>query len=109
MPDAKLLKSWKITETLLERARCALPVAPAQHQQESAALLAQYQAFLKQNELGLALDILEEIGHLVCACGGFWRDLERAAKNMGLEDKLPRLRKAFSDALEPPEWSESGH
>jgi hypothetical protein len=52
MPDIKLIKSWKITETLLERARRAL---------------------------------------LDAARGGFWRDLERAAENMGLVDRLPAL------------------
>ena len=94
MTDAKLIKSWKITETLLERARRALPAAPAQHEQGAAALLAQYREFLERNELGLALDTLEDLGHLVSARGGFWRDLERAAENMGLVDKLPVLRKA---------------
>ena len=102
MPDAELIKSWKITETLLERARHALPDAPVQHEQERAALLARYQEFLEHNELELALDILEELGRLISARGGFWRDLERAAENMGLVGRLPALRQAFSDALEPP-------
>jgi len=99
MSDAKLTKSWKITETLLERARHALP---ARHEQAHAALLTQYREFLEHNELELALDILEELGHLISARGGFWRDLERAAENMGLVDRLPALRKAFSEALVPP-------
>jgi hypothetical protein len=102
MADAKLLKSWKITETLLEQARQALPTVPAQHEQESAAVLAQYREFLEHNELELALNILEDLGHLISATGGYWRDLERAAENMGLLDRLPALRKAFSDALQPP-------
>jgi hypothetical protein len=99
MSDAKLAKNWKVTETLLERARHALP---AHHEQEYAALLTQYREFLEHNELELALDILEELGHLISARGGFWRDLERAAENMGLTGRLPALRKAFSEALEPP-------
>jgi hypothetical protein len=99
MSDANLVKSWKITETLLERARHALP---ARHEQDYAALLTQYREFLRHNELELALDILEELGHLIPARGGFWRDLERAAENMGLVDRLPALRRAFSEALEPP-------
>jgi hypothetical protein len=100
MTDVKLLKSWKITETLLERARHALPEASEQHKQEYAALLAEYHEFLAHNELELALNRLEELGHLIPCRGGFWRDLERAAENMGLVDRLPALRKAFSDALE---------
>jgi hypothetical protein len=99
MSDPKLVKSWKITEALLERARRALPVG---HEQEYAALLTQYHEFLEHNELELALDILEELGHLISARGGFWRDLERAAENMGLADRLPAFRKAFSEAPEPP-------
>jgi hypothetical protein len=99
MTDVKLLKSWKVTETLLERARNALPIPFEQHEQEYTALLAQYQSYIEHNELGLALDTLEELGHLGPCRGGFWRDLERAAENMGLVDRLPALRKAFSDAL----------
>jgi hypothetical protein len=99
MADSKLVKSWKVTEALLERARHALP---ARHEQEHATFLTQYWEFLQHNELELALDTLEELGHLISARGGFWRDLERAAENMGLVDRLPALRKAFSEALEPP-------
>jgi hypothetical protein len=88
MSGAELVKNWKITVTLLERARNALPDLPALHEQEHAALLTQYREFLQQNELGLALDMLEELGHLLSARGGFWRDLERAAENMGLVDRL---------------------
>ncbi|GLR86610.1 hypothetical protein [Bradyrhizobium iriomotense] len=95
MPDPELIKRWKVTETLLERARHALPEVP--HEQRSA-LLAQYQEFLKHNELGLAFDVLEELGHLLSARSGFWRDLERAAENIGLADRLPAVRKAFANA-----------
>jgi hypothetical protein len=95
MPDAKIVKSWKITETLLERARRALS---ARDERQYAALLSRYREFMEHNELGLALDILEELGHLVSARGGFWRDLERAAENMGLAERLPAFRKAFSEA-----------
>jgi hypothetical protein len=100
MTDAKLLKSWATTETLLERARNALPVASEQQEQEYVTLLTRYHEFLEHNELELALDTLEELGHLVSCRGGFWRDLERAAENMGLVDRLPALRKGFFDALE---------
>jgi hypothetical protein len=99
MSDSKLVKSWEVTETLLERAQRLLP---ALHEQGSAALLIQCREFLQHNELELALDTLEELGHLISAPGGFWRDLERAAENMGLIDRLPAFRKAFAEALEPP-------
>jgi hypothetical protein len=85
---------------LLERARRALPDPSEQQKQEYATLLAQYHGYVERNELGLALDTLEELGHLIPCRGGFWRDLERAAETMGLVDRLPALRKAFSDALD---------
>jgi len=95
MPDAKLVKSWKISRTLLERARHALPV---RHAPEHAALLTRYREFMEHNEFELALDILEELGRLTSARGGFWRDLEQAAESMGLTERLPALRKAFAEA-----------
>jgi hypothetical protein len=70
------------------------------HEQEYVALLGQYRGFLEHNELELALDTLEALGHLVSCRGGFWRDLERAVENMGLVERLPALRKSFTDALE---------
>jgi len=100
MTDANLLKSWKITETLLESARRALPASTETHEQEYATLLGRYREALEHNELELALDMLEAFGHLVSCRGGFWRDLERAAENMGLVERLPALRKSFTDALE---------
>lgn len=93
MPDAELIKSWKVTEALLRSARRALP-----EDQECASLLTQYHEFIEHNELELAFDILEETGHLTSAPGGFWKDLERAAENMGLTDRLSAIRKAFAEA-----------
>ena len=93
MANPELIKGWRITETLLGRARHALPQSS-----EDVRRYAQYEEFLQHNELGLALNVLEELGYLLSAPGGFWRDLERAAENMGLTDRLPALRKAFSDA-----------
>jgi len=95
MPDAKLVKGWKITRTLLERARHALP---GRHEPEYAVLLTRYHDFVEHNELELALDVLVELGQLTSARGGFWHDLERAAENMGLTDKLPAFRAAFAEA-----------
>jgi len=102
MASPELIKRWKVTESLLERARRELPDFPAHHEKQRAALLAEYREFLDHNELGLAFDILEQLGHLVPVRGGFWRDLELAAENMGLVDRLPALRKAFSEAPVPP-------
>jgi hypothetical protein len=81
MADVELRKRWMISRTLLERARRALPVSA---KQKYVAQLARYDEFLEHNEFELALDALEEIGHIVACRGGFWRDLERAAENMRL-------------------------
>jgi hypothetical protein len=98
MPNVEMVKRWKTTEVLLERARQALPPSISL---EHAGLLSQYREFLEHNEFELSLDVLEELGHLVSARGGFWRDLERAAECMELGERLPALRKAFSEAPVP--------
>jgi hypothetical protein len=99
MENVNLQKSWNVTATLLERARRVLPAPAGEQVQTYASLLGEYQNFLEHNELGLAFDTLERLGRLVSCRGGFWRDLERAAENMGLVDRLPSIRKAFSDSL----------
>jgi hypothetical protein len=99
MTDVRLLKSWKITAALLERARQALPEPSEEQKPECVAILAEYHELLEHNELALAFDALEALGHLVPCRGGFWRDLERAAENMGLTDKLPALRKGTGDRV----------
>jgi hypothetical protein len=95
MANVELRKRWMVSRTLLERARRALPVGC---DQKYVTQLVRYHEFLEHDEFERALDTLEEIGHLVSCRGGFWRDLERAAENMGLVDKLPALRKAYLDA-----------
>ena len=99
MADLKLLKSWKVTETLLERARGVLPEPALELREVYDKLLAEYRSFLDHNELEIALDMLEELGDLVPCRGRFWRDLERAAENMGLKGRSIELRKKFSQAL----------
>jgi hypothetical protein len=80
------------SRTVLERARRALPDGS---EQQYVTLLARYSEFLEHNEIELALDTLEEIGHLV-SCRGIVVELERAPENMGLVDRLPVLCKSFS-------------
>jgi hypothetical protein len=97
MADVELRKRWMVSRTLLERARRALPDGS---EQAYATRLARYGEFLESNEFEMALDMLEELGHIVLCHGGFWRDLERAAENMELVDRVPALRKSYLDALE---------
>jgi hypothetical protein len=100
MTDLRTVKRRRETETLLERARRALPAPAERQRRQYEILLADYREFLAQKELGLALDALEVIGQLVPCRGGFWRGLERAAESLGLAGKVPVLRKRFCDALE---------
>jgi hypothetical protein len=62
-------------------------------------LIARYDELFDQSDFAAALNLLEKLGHLLHCRGGFWRDLERAAETMRITDKLPGLRRAFSDAL----------
>ena len=69
MTDVEHRKRWMASRTVLERARRALPDGS---EQQYVTLLARYREFLEHNEIELALDTLEEIGHLVSCRGGFW-------------------------------------
>ena len=60
---------------------------------------AQFFDMLEHNEHELALDMLEEIGWITQPRGGFWKDLIRAATNMKLEGRIPRLKAEFDKAL----------
>ena len=98
MANERLLNRWKVTEALLERARQALPEPSDQQRPEYVAILGEYQEYLEHNELGLAFDALEALGHVVPSHKGFWKDLVRAAESMGRTVKLTALRTALSDA-----------
>lgn len=98
--EPKLQINWKDTPALLLRAKEALPPSLLREEPEYSALLVEFHSYLEHNELELALDSLEELGRLVSCRGEFWRDLERAADNMGLVDRLPALRKCFAETQE---------
>lgn len=96
--DAALFKRRKISETLLTRARAALPRLIDEDVQFSE-LEKEFQESLERNEHELALDALEEMGDLVESRGGFWKDLIRVAENMELVHRIPNLQKKFDEAL----------
>lgn len=62
MTDVEHRKRWMASHSVLERARRALPDGS---EQQYVTQLARYCEFLEHNEIELALDTLEEIGHLV--------------------------------------------
>jgi hypothetical protein len=100
MADPTLEKSWRVTRTLLARARAALPLPSPATEGQIRDALEEYERMLYHNELELALDALEHAGELVAARGEFWRDLERAAKNMELVDRASKLRRRFQETRE---------
>jgi hypothetical protein len=99
MTAPELMKRWKVSVTLLERAKAALPAPTLETSKLSEEILGDYHEYLEQNKLERALDCLEHLGKVLPCRGGFWRDLERAATNMNLEARLPELRRHFSKAV----------
>jgi hypothetical protein len=99
MTSPRLWKRWKISDALLRRARLALPNPDTESKEEFAKLDRQFTEMLDHNEHELALDLIEEMGLIAQPRGGFWKDLERAAENMELEDRIPRIRSEFDKAL----------
>ena len=98
MVSVELQKSWRVSEALLTRARRTLPVPPPARKNEFDQCIREFEDFLSHNEFGLALDALEAAGYLVAASGGFWRDLERVAENMGLGARALQFREKFAEA-----------
>jgi len=99
MTSPQLWKTWKVSDALLRRARVALPNPDAESKEEFARLDGQFAEMLDHNEHELALDFIEEMGLIAQPRGGFWKDLERAAENMELVDRIPRIRSEFDKAL----------
>ncbi len=95
----RLWKIWKGSESLLLKARAALPEVSLDHKDEFETKDKIFREFIDHNEHELALDVLEEMGVMTKPRGGFWKDLERAAVNMGLDDRVPSLRSEFDKAL----------
>ncbi|CCD99695.1 hypothetical protein BRAS3809_2920001 [Bradyrhizobium sp. STM 3809] len=94
---------WTAVKALLGRSQAALPAPPLRYVQACAKLYGDFAEYLEHNELELALDTLMELGRLTSPHGGFWRDLERAAEIMNLNDRIPALRDAYRAAPMSPD------
>jgi hypothetical protein len=99
MASPELLKRWKATTALLKRAYRAIPPDSTETENRVVNLKKEFDEFLEHNELELALNCLEEIATLVPCRGGFWRDLERAAQMMKLEERAQQFRIQFLKTL----------
>jgi hypothetical protein len=91
MPSYELIKRWRATTVLLQRARSTIQDSSAQIEE----LVKEFDEYLEHNELELAMDMLQEMAELTPCRGGFWRDLERAAEMMGLTDRAKYFRRQF--------------
>jgi hypothetical protein len=89
MPDPRLIRSWEITRTHLNRALLALPETIADKGARDA--LAEYHEYLDHNELGLAFEQLYHVGAMTLVPEEFWQHLRLAADNMGLIDGMERI------------------
>jgi hypothetical protein len=93
--DVEMVKRWRSTETVLERARLALPQPEHEVRAEFDQAISVYQEYLSHNELGLAFESLKGAAELVPSRGAVWKDLIRAAEFMELNDEIPYLEKRF--------------
>ncbi|MDO6526756.1 hypothetical protein Q4519_13780 [Motilimonas sp. 1_MG-2023] len=97
MFEHRLAKKWKVIEVQLTQA------AEFLHEPERFGLeekdLAEYREYLRVNELGLAMEVLEDIAYEHGAKSGFWRRLKKVAETMELQDKVEEYEKAFHNAL----------
>jgi hypothetical protein len=99
MADVALVKRWKISEALLRRAHRALPRPDKNAEEQFRVFETEFLEYLEHNHHGLALGMLQEAGDLVAPRGGFWKDLIRAAENMGLTKRVPYFETKFQEAL----------
>jgi hypothetical protein len=85
MDRAELERSWAATARHLSAARNQLPKVPAPGVE--GATVAGFEECLRQNEMELALYELEDLGLTNAPPPEFWRELARAAQNMGLSER----------------------
>src|SRR5437868_2054242 len=84
MNQEELNQNWKRTRGFLDAATKFLPQSIEQTDER----LIRYHEWLEHNELELALDELKHIGEDVLVSKHFWVELEKAARNIGLIERL---------------------
>ncbi len=85
-----LQDGWAITRLHLEKARALLSQSLSIHKENDS--LGMYQEWLSHNELELALDELEMLGHIHSCSFEFWEELLIAAENMNLTEQAERYK-----------------
>ena len=97
MADPRFVKSWKATEIMLNQAADYLLDPDKFSLPEKD--LAEYRNCVRVNELELAMLELEAIAREHGAKSGFWRRLQKAARQMNLYDKVEEYEADFHRAL----------
>jgi hypothetical protein len=87
MTNFKLLKLWRTVEEILKRAESTIPLPKFENKKEYEHLRCQFNEYLKHNELELAMDMLEELSTIVKCDESFWKEMQRAAELMELNDR----------------------
>jgi hypothetical protein len=91
MDRDELIRSWQVTRRHLDTARRQLPdELPVL---EEGGSIRDYEDYLSHNELELAFDELECIGHQTRCGEPFWAALLTAAENMALAAHAERCRR----------------
>lgn len=81
--NERLVKQWEVTRSLLNAAATEVSSTTAYER---------YQNFIGHNELELALDVLEDVGHEWPVSREYWWNLKKAAEVMGLNQRYAALR-----------------
>ena len=92
------MKSWKVTEAMLSQAFEFL-LEPERFSPPDK-VLDDYRDYLAGNELELAMLELEAVARCHGAKPGFWRRLQKAARQMNLQGKVAEYESEFRSALE---------
>jgi hypothetical protein len=94
MASKDLQRIWQVVRKHLEAAREQLPAELPRHLK--CGPLLHYEDCLSHNELELAFDELEGIGHEVDCKQAFWSELLAAAENMSLPKHAERCRQRLA-------------
>jgi len=86
MIDQKLLESWRNTKSHFEKAIRHLPNDAILECEDGS--LDKYRDWLQHNELGLAFEELEALGHVNDVPREYWMALRDAAQNMKLTESV---------------------
>jgi hypothetical protein len=88
---AELERSWAATARHLKAARDLL--SGSLRPGVDGASLGGFEECLKQHEMQLALDELEDVGLSNAPAGEFWRHLQYAAESMALSDRAADFKR----------------